>query len=268
VDSGKDLPDRLCWIKFSSPAWTPDGKGFYYSRYDEPLEGLAYKGANFDQKLYYHRLGEPQSVDRLIYERPDQPKWGYHPQVSEDGRFLVISIWSGTQEENAVLYQDLNKPESTIVDLLTNFDAIYEFLGNDGPIFYFRTDLDAPMYRVIAINIEEPAREQWLTVLPESDDALQSASLVGGKLVGLYLHNAHSQIRIFSKDGRPAGEVELPGFGTVIGFEGKQADQETYYLYSSNPRLIFVQRISSQSKFSLQVRMARVFRCSSAIARM
>ncbi len=232
VDTGRDLDDHLQWVKFSEASWTGDGQGFYYSRYDEPQEGVEYKGANYYHKLYYHRLGTPQAADELVYERPDHKEWGFEGHVTEDGRYLIITVWKGTHRENAVFYQDLAAQDSPVVELLPDFDAAYDFIGNDGPLFYFFTDLDAPMSRVIAIDITAPDRANWQEVLPESTDALQSVSLVGDQFCALYLHDAHSRVQVLDRTGRPVREVDLPGIGTVEGFYGRRADRETFYLYT------------------------------------
>jgi hypothetical protein len=146
IDSGKDLPETLDWIKFSGAAWTHDNKGFYYSRYPEPKKGDKLKGANFNQALYYHKLGTPQSKDKLIYRRPDHPKWGFGPSVSEDGRYLIVSVWKGTGEKNLVFYRDLKRRPRRgrngvkLEELISGWNAEFSFLGNDGPVFWFKTD--------------------------------------------------------------------------------------------------------------------------------
>src|SRR6185295_240212 len=121
VDSGRHLPDHLKWIKFSRVSWTPDRKGFYYSRYDEPEKGAQYTGANYYQKLFYHQLGDPQEKDRLIYKRNDEKEWGFDGNVTDDGRYLIISIWRGTDPKNQVFYKSLGDPNSPVVELLKSF---------------------------------------------------------------------------------------------------------------------------------------------------
>jgi prolyl oligopeptidase len=240
VDDGRDLEDQIDWVKFSGSALTHDGKGFFYSRYDAPEEGQAYKGANYFQKLFFHRLGTSQDEDELVYERADQREWGFHGEVSEDGRYLVINVWEGTRQENAIFYKDLYE-DGPVVELLDQFDAEYSYIGNDGPLFYFLTDLDAPMYKVIAVDLEVPQRSQWFDVISEMEDTLQQASRLHGSFTGLYLHNAHSMIRIFDKQGNPIREVNLPGYGSVVGFQGRDEDRDTFFMYTSfsNPGEIY-----------------------------
>jgi prolyl oligopeptidase len=232
VDSSRDLEDRIQWVKFSGASWTRDGRGFYYSRYDAPEEGTQYKGANYYQKLYYHRIGTPQTADRLVYERPDRKEWGFGGHVTEDGRYLILSVSKGTHRENGIFYLDLEAEDGEFVELLVDFDASYLFVGNDGARFYFVTDLDAPMSRVIAIDITRPERQYWSERIPESTDALQAVSLVGERFVASYLHDAHSLVKVYDKASNLVREVDLPGIGTVDGFRGRQQDPETFYHFT------------------------------------
>jgi prolyl oligopeptidase len=233
VDTGRDLADHLRWSKFSEASWSHDGRGFYYSRYDEPDEGIEYKGANYYHKLYYHRLGTSQSEDVLVYERPDEKEWGVNGQVTEDGRYLILSIWHGTRVENGVFYADLADEDGVVVELLRDFDANYTFVGNDGPVFYFKTDLDAPLARVIAIDVRRPDRADWTEVVAESTDALQEVHLIAGRFVALYLHDAYSEMRVLDATGEYLGAIELPGIGSAIGLSGRQGDPEVYFSFTS-----------------------------------
>ncbi|MEZ2280219.1 MAG: prolyl oligopeptidase family protein [Microcoleus sp.] len=156
VETGADLSDHLKWLKFSGASWTHDGKGFFYSRYDEPNEKSKHEDVNYYQKLFYHRLGTPQSEDVLIYDRPDQKEWGFSADVTEDGKYLIISVWRGTDPQNLIFYKDLTAPESAVVELINEFEAEYNFIDNDGSVFWFKTDLNAPLGRVIAIDINNP----------------------------------------------------------------------------------------------------------------
>ncbi|MFQ5429147.1 MAG: prolyl oligopeptidase family protein [Phycisphaerae bacterium] len=233
VETGQDLPDTLEWIKFSSAAWSKDNKGFYYSRYDAPKKGEELSSTNYYNKLYYHRLGTSQSEDELIYERPDQKEWGFSGSQTEDGRYLLISIWQGTERKNRLYYRDLKQPGAPIVELLDDFDAQYDFLENDGPVFYFRTDLDAPRGRVIAIDTTRPDRSNWKELIPQAAETLQGVNVVNNMFVASYLRDAHTQIKIFNLDGSFVREVKLPGLGSAGGFGGKRDYTETFYSYSS-----------------------------------
>jgi prolyl oligopeptidase len=235
VDSGKDLADHIRWSKFSDASWMADGAGFFYSRYDAPAAGAELEQQNYFQKLYYHRLGTPQERDLLVYERKDHKEWGFDGAVTDDGRYLVVTVWQGTDPKNAVFYKELRGADAAagaMIELLPSFDATYTYLGNDGPLFWFFSNLDAPRGKVIAIDVRKPQRENWRELVPQGEDTLENVDVVGDRFVAAYLHDATARIRLFALDGRPAGEVELPGLGTVEGFTGRRADRETFYSFS------------------------------------
>ncbi len=233
VRTGKDLADQLEWVKFSGASWRKDGSGFYYSRYDAPKSGDALKGVNKFHKLYFHRLGTEQSADVLVYERKDQPDWGFGGRVTDDGRYLIISVSEGTDPKNRVLYQDLTTPDAPVVELLMDFDASYDFVENGGSVFWFKTDLTAPRSRLIAIDVTQPARANWKEVIPQSADTLQGVSVVNQQFIVAYLKDARSVVKIFALDGKPVRDVALPGLGTVGGFSGKRGDTETFFSFTS-----------------------------------
>jgi prolyl oligopeptidase len=232
VATGHDRDDLIRWVKFSTVSWTADSSGFFYSRYDEPQAGGALADINYYQKLYHHRLGSAQSEDRLVYERKDQKEWGFRGEVSEDGRYLVIHASHGTDTRNRVFYKDL-ETDSPVVGLVTDFDASYSFLGNQETVFWFKTDLDAPKGRVIAIDIRSPQRAAWQEVLPEGRDTLEAVSLVNNRFIANYLRDAGSHVRIHDLKGKLVSELQLPGIGTARGFRGKAADRETFYSFTS-----------------------------------
>lgn len=232
VETGEDLEDHIQWVKFSGASWTHDHQGFFYSRYDEPNDATKLEDVNYYQKLYYHRLGTPQSDDVLIYHRPDQKEWGFGGSVTDDGRYLIISVWRGTDPKNLVFYQDLTQPNAEVVELINTFEADYDFIDNDGTTFWFQTDLHAPRGRAIAIDITNPAPEQWHEIIPESDDTLQGISLLNHQFVAAYLKDAYSTVKIFNLDGSVVRDVELPGIGSVGGFRGQRDDTETFYAFT------------------------------------
>ncbi|MFN6527962.1 prolyl oligopeptidase family protein [Nostoc sp. ChiSLP03a] len=233
VETGEDLQDHLKWIKFSGASWTHDNQGFFYSRYDEPNEKTQLEDVNYYQKLCYHQLGKPQSEDVLIYHRPDQKEWGFSGGVTEDGRYLIISIWLGTDSKNLVFFKDLTNPNAEVVELINQFEADYSFIDNDDNVFYFRTDLNAPRGRVIAIDTKNPAPENWQEIIPQSAETLESVGILNNQFVADYLKDAHSQIKIFDLNGTFIREVELPGLGSAGGFNGKRYDTETFYSFTS-----------------------------------
>jgi prolyl oligopeptidase len=263
VDTAQDREDVVKWSKFSGASWAKDGSGFFYSRFDEPKAGDERKGVVEFHKLYFHKLGTPQSDDRLIYERKDQKEWGFHGDVSEDGRYLIIVVTKGTDPKNAVFYRDLQNPDSPVVELLRDFDADYSFVNNVGSEFLFQTDLKAPRKRVIAIKVDAAPEQSWREIIPESKDTLEGTSLVGGKLICSYLQDAHSVVRLFAMPdgGSPAHqicEIPLPSLGSVEGFGGKRRDMETFYEFKSftSPRTVY--RLDLESDDSTVYRAPKV----------
>jgi prolyl oligopeptidase len=241
VRTGQDLADVIKWVKFSGASWTVDGKGFFYSRYDEPKAGEALSGANYYQKLYFHKLGTSQSEDVLVYERKDQKEWGFGGFVTDDGRYLVINVSRGTERKNLVFYKDLKDPKAQVVELLREWDGQYSYIGNDGTTFWFQTDLEAPRGRVIAIDLRKPERKSWKEVIPQGAETLSGVSLINDQFIVNVMKDAHSQVRVYSREGKPAGEISLPGLGTAFGFGGRREDTETFYAYASfnTPTTVF-----------------------------
>ena len=237
VATARDLPDHLKWVKFSGASWTKDGAGFFYSRYPEPAD-KALTDVNRFQRLYYHRLGADQAQDVLVYERPDQPDWGMNAEVTNDGRYAVLQVWLGTDRRNRVYYLDLRDakhPRVTgdVVRLLDEFDASYAFVGNDGPLFYFLTDLDAPRKRVIAIDTRHPERARWREVLPQGPDVLEGVQIIHERFVAHYMRDASSRLRLFALDGRMLKDLDLPTLGSVVSISGERKDGEMFYGFTS-----------------------------------
>lgn len=233
IETGHDTEDHLKWVKFSGASWSADHQGFYYSRYDEPDATTQLEAVNYYQKLYYHRLGTPQNEDVLIYERPDQKEWGFSGEVTEDGAYLIISVWRGTDPNNLVFYKDLRQPDSPVVELISEFEASYGFVDNEGSRFWLRTDLDAPKGRLIAIDVEQPDRQHWQEIIPEAEETLESISLLNHQFVADYLKDAYTTVRIYALTGELVRQVELPGIGSAGGFDGKRDDTETFYSFTS-----------------------------------
>jgi prolyl oligopeptidase len=237
VDSGIDLPDLVEWSKFAGASWLSDSSGFYYARYDAPVDGLDYRGVNYFHKLYFHRLETAQTQDRLVYERPDHKEWGFGGYVTEDGRYLIIHVWIGTDARNLLFYQDLQQGQQggPVRELIADLEASYRFVGNDGPLFYLQTNLDAPRGRLIAIDTAQPERPQWRTLIDQGEDVLQGVGLVHNEFVALYLHDAHHQIQRFDLAGNPIGEIALPTLGTanlLLG-RGSRYANALFYTFAS-----------------------------------
>jgi prolyl oligopeptidase len=233
VATGEDKPDVLRWIKFSGATWARDGSGFYYSRYPEPKAGAALTQKNENQSIWFHKPGTNQDADKLVYARPDKPQWGFYPYVTEDGAYLVVTVTEGTDPRNRVFYRDLAQPRGGMAELLNKFDADYGFIENEGPVFYFKTNLDAPRYRIIAIDVTKPERENWREIVPQAEHKLDSVSFASGQLLCEYLQDAKSTVKAFDLQGKLVRDVELPGIGSISGFGGRKDDKELYFAFSS-----------------------------------
>jgi prolyl oligopeptidase len=238
VTTGRDLPDLIEWSKFSGAAWRKDGSGFYYARYDPPVAGQDYTGANYYQKLHFHCLGEPQARDRLVYERPDQKEWGFSAEVTDDGQYLILAVWQGTDVRNRLFFQDLQSG-GPVVELISALEAAYHFVGNDGSLFYFRTDLDAPCGRLIAIDVTRPDKTAWRTLIPESADTLELVAMLHDEFVTLYLHDGCHLLKRFDRRGRLLADIALPTLGSIpttgafLNLTGRRTDDVMFYGFSS-----------------------------------
>ena len=231
VETGQDLSDDLKWVKFSGVSWTRDNSGFFYSRYDEP-KGDSLKGTNYFQKVYFHKLGTAQSSDTLVYERPDQKDWLFGATVTEDGDYLIITVFQGTDSKTRVYYKDLKKSDSQVVKLLDDFDAAYTFVGNEGSRFWFQTDLKAPRGKIIEIDVNKLPSDNRKDVVSETKESLQTSTLVSHRFILNYLKDAYTQVRIHETSGKLVNEVQFPGIGSADGFGGRSADKETFYSFT------------------------------------
>jgi len=241
IDTGKELGDRVAWSKFSGAEWDADGKGFYYGRYEEPVEGETFESANYFQKLYYHKVGDSQDQDILIYEDPVNKERGFAGSVSEDGNYLVITVWQGSNRNNRLYYKDLSGTSAAIHALLDDNDASYAFLGNEGPVFFVKTNLDAPRSRVVAVDIRQPGKEHWREILAESDDPIDDVTILNNSFVVTYMHDVVNVVKVFDLQGGLINEITMPGLGSVGGFKGRPTDTETFYVFTSflNPNEIY-----------------------------
>ncbi|MEW6508604.1 MAG: prolyl oligopeptidase family serine peptidase [Bacteroidota bacterium] len=230
VATKKLLQDHIKWSKFSGMAWYNDG--FYYSRYNEPLPGDELKQANENQKLFYHKLGTPQSEDILILEDRENPKRLFGAFVTDDQRYLLINVAQGSSSYNGLMYKDLEN-NSEIKWLFNKFDARYSVIDNIDNKFLVITNYEAPNNKIIAVDPLKPGKENWATVIPESKNVIQNISVLDEKLLITYLQDANSKVRVYSIEGKYLYEVELPTLGTVSGFAGKKENTETFYTFTS-----------------------------------
>ena len=233
VDTGKLREDQIRWIRWGSVSWTKDNQGFFYGRYPAPEAGEKFQAVAQDMQVYYHRLGTTQAADKLVFESPDNPDWGYTTNVTHDGQYLVLSISKSTDDQNQVHYRRVDS-DGDFTPLIDDFDNQFWFIGSHGDIFYFLTDLDAPTKRLVAMSIDHPGRDRLTEIIPASEDTLEDVTLLADKqFVAGYLRDATTRVRAFDIQGRPIREVSLPGIGTASGFAGQQSDTETFYVFSS-----------------------------------
>ncbi len=238
VATGKDFADTVHWVKFSGIAWTRDNKGYFYSRFPEPKPGQALMSEAVGQELFYHRIGTPQSEDKLFYNLKDFPGWYVGGGVTDDGHYLFIILNKGTESRNKVLYVDLKngkKPDlsSPVTPLFEKDDAEYYPIGNIGTTIYLQTTLDAPNRKIVSFNINDPSPGNWKTVVPETKNVIESSILAGGHVVVNYLVDARSEVAIYSLDGKSKTDLKLPTLGTVSGLSGRTDSPIMFYAFTS-----------------------------------
>lgn len=238
IADGIDLQDTISWVRFSDLSWTHDSRGFFYSRYPEPPHNKVLEAQLSGQAIYYHRLGTPQSEDRLIYQRQDHPSWIVNATVSDDGRYVFIRTYRGADNNNQLHFIDLEyatEPNisASIQPIVEALDAEFAPIGNYQSRLYLRSDKDAPRRRIIAIDLEHPEPAGWKVVVPEQPHAIEHAALIGGRIITHSLVDVQSRLRIFTLDGSVEGEIGLPGIGAVSELYGRGDGYEVWFLFSS-----------------------------------
>jgi prolyl oligopeptidase len=227
VADGSDLADELRFTKFWGVSWARDGSGVYYSRYPALPDG---RGDDTGRPaVYFHQLGTPQDRDRLVYEVRDHSTHVPAARVTDDGHYLIITLFEG-YERNGVDVIDLRQPGATPHPVFADWDALYNFIGSRGHELYFQTTYRAALGRIIAVDARAPITRR--SVVPEGSTALAAATFVGGRFIARYVEDAHAVARVFERDGRPVGEVPLPGLGRIEGFAGEAAQTETFFSYT------------------------------------
>ncbi len=239
VATGTDRPDTIEWSKYSGASWRKDGSGFYYGTVDPPTEGAEYLEAASPQKLRFHRLGTDQAEDPVVFEAPDEPEWTSQALVSDDGRYLVVSISQGTAPEAQLRILDLEDPEGGLRALVDDFASKASYVTNVGTTFYLLTDDGAERQRIVAVELDDPARERWRELVPESARLLLAARACGGRLVCHYLTDACSTLAVVGLDGASLGEIPIPGVSSVVtdddgtGVEGTSDSPVVHFLVTS-----------------------------------
>ena len=233
LETGLDLEDKILWSKFSGAEWLKDNSGFYYSAYSEPQAGAELQDVNTNQKLYLHKIGEKQSSDLLIYARPDEPDWGWGPTVSEDGNYLILHVSQGTDERNRIFYQNLNDSNDSFVELIPELKAQFRFVGNKESVFWFFTDLNAPMGRLIAIDISNPEEENWEEIIPERNHALREVHLTSGYFLCHYLKDISSEVVLYQTTGEKIEKLDFPKNGTISSISTKPESSQLFFSFSN-----------------------------------
>jgi prolyl oligopeptidase len=230
--TGKVIGDKIEWSKFGGAEWNGD-EGFYYSGYDKPDEASKLSKKNELNKIFYHKIGTSQAEDKLIYEDRKNPLRFHGIRLTEDGRFLILSISEGSNGSE-VWYRDLKDPVQINFKLLVaGFKTRPAVIDNKGDSLVVKTNEDAPNYKVVLIDPKKPAKANWKTIIPEKEEALQSVSTAGGYLFANYLKDASTRVYQYSYSGILTREIKLPGIGTASGFSGDKQDKEFFYSYSS-----------------------------------
>lgn len=232
VATGTILPDEIRWTKFGGASWSKDEKGFFYSRFPEPKPGEEFQSVNLNNEIRYHRLGTPQGEDALVFSRPEHPTWGFGAGVSEDGRYLVIAVYEGTDPKNLLFIRDLGDPAAKPREIVGAFANEWSVIGNDGTTFYATTDFDAPRRRVVSFDVREGLKS-LRELVPQRTEVLEGAGMVGDFIFAQYLKDVRPLVRMLRTDGTLAREVELPGIGAAGGFGGRRRDRETFYSFAS-----------------------------------
>jgi len=257
VATGKLLPDTLSPNRQGVAAWLKDNSGFYYTSYPPAEKGQELKNTTYFQKLYFHKLGTPQSEDYVVYERPDNKEYFCGAEISEDGNWLIITVGKGTERMNMVYFKNLTMEKAPILPLVENLDNAWNFLGNDGSTFYFQTDKGASRGKVVKVDALA-VNKNWVDVIPETPDTLNGVQFLNDQFVLNYMHDAYTKIKIFNTNGKWVRDVALPGIGTAGGFGGKRKDHETFYSYSSYNAPPTIYRYDMKTGKSTVFRTAKV----------
>lgn len=242
VDSGKQLDDKLEWVRWGNVVWNAEGTGFYYCRYPEPAEGEQFQALATNPAIHFHKLGTPQSEDPVVYKRPDEPTWSFWLTRSDDNKFLVLSISRSTDPQNQIYYRRVDEPlDAEFKPLIDDFENEFNFMGNIGDKLYFHTDFEAPTKRVVAMDVDQPSREHLAEIVAATDATLEGATMFRDSIVTNYLKDVVSVVKIADLDGKNSRDVKLPGIGSANGFGGRQGDTATFFSFTSytQPSSIF-----------------------------
>jgi prolyl oligopeptidase len=259
VETGQEESDHLKWSRFTQIAWAKDGSGFYYSRYPEPPPGEEHQASALNQMVYFHKLGTKQEEDQLVYRRPDRPQWSFEVEPTDDGKYLVLSIYRSTDPQNQLWVRDATAAvDAPFTELIGDFDNQFTFLGNEGAKFYLLTDLNAPTKRIVTMDIAQPGREHLSEIVAARKATLEAANILSGRLICPYMVDVLTEVEMFDLAGKPLGKIELPGKGTAAGFFGDPDDTETFFVFTSYNRPTSVYRYDVPTNKTDEIRRPEV----------
>lgn len=245
IATGKNLTDHLMWLKFAGVAWYKNG--FFYSRYDAPKKGDALKASNEFHKVYYHKLGDKQANDKLIYENKKHPKRIYSVSVTDNQKYLILYD-SGAGNGNGLYVKDLTKKQSNFVEITSNLEYAHQIVDElDGKLLMY-TNHNAPFYKLMQIDVRKPQQKHWQTLIPEKNNVLKGINLVGEKIVANYIKDAYSMVEIYNTNGTLNTTVKLPEIGTATGFSGEKNDPIAFYGFASftTPQTVYKYNFKTQ----------------------
>ncbi|MCF8299198.1 MAG: hypothetical protein K9J13_16740 [Saprospiraceae bacterium] len=247
AETGEKMDDHLKWIKFSGMSW--QGDGFYYSRYDEPKEGDELKGENLNSKIYYHKIGTTQKEDVLIFENPEFPKRGNYAGTIEDESILMLVSSEPGKPGNSLYFKEVGVEGAEFIPIDEGFDYDYSIIDRVENTLLIRTNYNAPKYKVIAVDMQNPAKENWVDFIPEKEETMNGASIKGGLLFADYMKDASDRAYVYDLEGNFKHEVALPGLGSIGGFSGKKDENMAFYTFTSftYPATIFKYDIANNT---------------------
>lgn len=249
LTTGQIISDMVKWVKFSTIVWDGASSGFYYSRYPEPAQDSnALAGENKYHSLYFHKVGQTQAQDQLIYGNPQNPDISVYGNASEDHKWLCIEVSHSQNDNVAILAKDMTDPNSHFITLPNAFQAKFSIIGIKDDTLYAFTDMKASNGRIVSVKLTNNVIDApWKEVIPQTKESISSVSFVGGHIFVNYLHDASSRVSEYNLDGQFIREVKLPGIGSVSSFHGKQNSPKAYYSYTSfnTPAVIYAYDIAS-----------------------
>jgi prolyl oligopeptidase len=258
VATGKELPDVLKWSRHGNIVWNAAGDGFFYARYPEPPAGETFQAPSLNQMIYFHKLGDPQSADKLVHRDPANPQWSFWLARSDDDQYLVMMVFRSTDPQNQVLVRRVDAEDDKWTTLVGDFQHEFGFVGNVGSKLLFLTDLGATTKRVVSIDADRTDAAEIVGVVPARADTLADASIVGNRLICEYLHDVASRVEVFNLNGTPIETIELPGIGTADGFGGRQDDEETFFVFTSYTMPTSVYRLDMKTRATKQIRAPQI----------